>query len=67
MSLPKPGIRWATELDSFRGYWRNRRFVIIIIIIIIITSVFIQTMGSGYRGISWIDPQFIQSFLNQFI
>jgi len=28
--------RCATELDSFRGYWRYRSFVIIIIIIIII-------------------------------
>jgi len=32
MSLPNPSTRCATELDSFRGYWRKRSFVIIIII-----------------------------------
>ena len=29
MSLPSPCTRCATELDSFRGYWRYRSFVII--------------------------------------
>ena len=32
MSLPNPCTRCATELNSFRGYWCYRNFVIIIII-----------------------------------
>jgi len=30
--FPNPSTRCDTVLDSFRGYWRNRSFVIIIII-----------------------------------
>jgi len=33
MSLPNPCTRCATELDSLRGYWRYRSFVIIITIV----------------------------------
>jgi len=32
MNLPNPSTRCTTELDSFRGYWRYRSFVINIII-----------------------------------
>ena len=32
MGFPNPCTRWATDLDSFLGYWRYRNFVIIIII-----------------------------------
>ena len=35
-------IRCVTELDSFRGYWRYRSFVIIIIIIIIIIRLLVE-------------------------
>jgi len=28
---PNPCTRWATELDSFRGYWRYRSFRIIVV------------------------------------
>jgi len=34
MSLPNPSTRCATEIDSFRGYWRHRGFINVIIIII---------------------------------
>ena len=36
ISLPNPCIRCATELDSFRGYWRYRNFVILLLLLLLL-------------------------------
>ena len=35
MSLPNPCIRWATELDSFRGYWRYRNLLLLLLLLLL--------------------------------
>ena len=40
MSLSNPCTRCTTELNSFRGYWRYRSFVIIIITWLLITVLY---------------------------
>jgi len=41
MSLPNPYAMYATELHSFRGYWRNNSFVVVVVVVVVVVGIII--------------------------
>jgi len=64
MSLPNPYAMYATELHSFRGYWRNNSFVVVVVVVGIIIIIIIWGVLKAHWYIKWVTQNLAFKIIN---